>query len=76
MQANSFRVLLVDTAGGNNNLKTGFKQLMVSIVRNEGVAGLYRGVGPTMVKSCVGSGVTFAVFRGTCSALEGKKRLD
>ena len=34
------------------------------VIQKEGMRGLYRGVGPTIMKSCVGTGVTFAVFRG------------
>jgi hypothetical protein len=38
-------------------------------VVDEGAAALYRGLGPTMIKSMVSTGLTFAAFNATTAVL-------
>jgi len=65
MQASSFTsAVAVESTGVAGTLRL--------IVRQEGIRGLYRGIGPTLLKSAVGTGVTFAVYRGVEGALKGQ----
>ncbi|GMH46807.1 hypothetical protein TrRE_jg3862, partial [Triparma retinervis] len=41
----------------------------MSIVRDEGAKALYRGLAPTVVKSMVGTGLTFAFYNATRTVL-------
>lgn len=44
----------------------------MTIVREEGFRTLYRGLAPTVVKSMVGTGLTFAFFNATRSSMVGE----
>ncbi len=49
---------------------TGAAQCLASIVRHEGVAGLYKGLLPNVLKAAPASGITFVVYEGLLAAYE------
>jgi len=53
-----------------NQQYTGMVDCFQRILREESVYSLYRGVVPSVLKSTIGSGLSFAVFRFTKNALE------
>ena len=57
---------------GNGKVYKNAVHCLKTIVKTEGVQGLYRGLVPTVLKSFVGTGITFAIYNGTKSWLEGK----
>lgn len=50
-------------------VRTSALQCGLGIVKNEGARALYRGLGPTIVKSMAGTGLTFAFYNVTRGAL-------
>jgi hypothetical protein len=48
----------------------GMMDCIRSIWRNEGITGFYRGVTPSVLKTTIASGLSFALFRGTKNILE------
>ena len=49
---------------------TGMRDCALQIAKTEGVVGFYRGVVPSVLKTTIATGLSFALFRSTKNALE------
>jgi solute carrier family 25 (mitochondrial thiamine pyrophosphate transporter), member 19 len=56
--------------GSGHRMYTGMSDCIVTMLRTEGVASLYRGLVPSILKTSMSSGLTFGLFRFTKNTLE------
>jgi len=61
----------MNTVGGGGGLfYSGLWDCLTTTIRLEGIRGLYRGLFPSVLKTSLGSGLSFAFFRTTKNVLE------
>jgi len=72
MQVQVLRNTLVGV--GTMPTYTHMGQCLVDTVRNEGIAGLYKGITPTIIKSVAATAITFAAYEGAKEFLKTRRR--